>query len=273
METLPLPSTPASPGELLPLYVDAQPQEKPSPNRWKIVLGCLLALVVVGGSLFAYSFIAKPVTQSVQLEPVTIMPIATDQKESIAVVVSATPSPSPAASMKTYTSATEKITFTYPSDWQVIPALVESSAPTADSLSLQSPSGAIKVSWASLVDGLGGGCDNQAPLGDPSACALITILDKKSIPGAPGLVVASGTVTRDGTVYQPWLAVKNQTTTTDRSLGYGTFPGKNNGDQSAILSTAGIYLGGPNYSLSEAQAYFEKSEVQQAKLILMSLSY
>ena len=90
----------------------------------------------------------------------------------------------------------------------------------------------------------------------------------------------SGTTTRDGKVYEPWLAVEGNVIT-ERGMGYDEFMGRNNGKLSilrgnnaaVIFSTGGIYAHGPDLTQSEAIAWFDNPEVKQAKLILLSLTY
>ncbi|MCB9813126.1 MAG: hypothetical protein H6772_01835 [Pseudomonadales bacterium] len=181
------------------------------------------------------------------------------------------------AKMETYTSLTEKVTFQYPSDWIVIKPQVESNMEEADEISLQSPSGDIVVTWVSYIEGLGGGCDKEAQLGtngsDFRSCSLINIIEKIPIAGAPNLVVAMGTITNDGKIYKPWVAVQNEDVQTRRDMEYGTFTAKNNGGFSAILTTANINLSGPELSEIEAKQYLNKPELKQAKEIMQSLKY
>lgn len=181
---------------------------------------------------------------------------------------------------KTYTSVTEKASFKYPPDWTVTKAAIPSNIPNADQISLQAPSGTVKIHWVSALDGFGGGCDDQAPLGEDS-CPLVTVIDKTPIKSAPGLFVVSGTFTKDGKVFQPWMAVQGNEgiTATQRSLGYTLFQGRNNKSATKVnntttaFSTSGAYAEGPDLSQTDANAYFAKPEVKQAKLIFQSLSY
>src|SRR5947209_4400860 len=55
----------------------------------------------------------------------------------------------------TYTSAEEKASFKYPTDWTVTKSYVPSNDTSADSVGIKSPSGAITISWVSALYGYG----------------------------------------------------------------------------------------------------------------------
>jgi len=190
----------------------------------------------------------------------------------------------PTANWKTYISTTEKASFKYPQGWIVVKPAIESNFPEADQTALQSPSGKIKVSWVSALDGFGGMCDDKVALGQEGACPLFTLIDKTPINGAQGLYVISGTITTDGSTYKPFLAVQGNEVggllSTRRTMGYDMFTGKNNSslpeitnNTTALFSTSGPYGDGPSLTQAEATVWFNDPEVQQAKLILLSFTY
>jgi hypothetical protein len=187
---------------------------------------------------------------------------------------SATPTPSnPYAGWKTYTSATEKASFKYPADWVKVASL-ESNDPKADSVGYQSPDGSAGIYWTSIVDGLGGMCDADAALGSSGACWLYTVVEKTAITGAPGLSVISGTSTKDGQIYKPWVAVLDSATETGRHMGYSVFKTKTSKGMHALFSTTNNSgLTGPSLNQTDATAWFKKPTVVQAKLALQSFSY
>lgn len=184
---------------------------------------------------------------------------------------------------KTYSSSTEKATFKYPSNWKIVKPALESNIPGADTIGLQSPSGEIKVSWISAADGFGGGCNTNSPLGSSDGCDLFTLIEKMPIKDASGLYVISGTITKDGKIYKPFLAIQddNGLVKTTRTMGYDMFTGKNNGNLKELngqnvnvfFTTGNTYGNGPELSKSDADAWFNKPEAIQAKQILSSLSY
>lgn len=190
---------------------------------------------------------------------------------------------------KIYTSTAEKASFKYPPDWIVTKPAIQTNYPDADQVGIQSPSGAIKVSWVSALSGFGGGCSSTAPLGSTGSsmapCPLITIIDKTPIKNTNNLFVVSGTTTRDGQTYEPFLAVQDTGTgellTTQRSMGYDMYTGRNNGslpenrerNVNVLLSTGDAYAKGPSLTSEQAKTWFNNPEVQQAKQILLSLTY
>lgn len=178
---------------------------------------------------------------------------------------------------KTYTSSTEHISFQYPSNWVSTKPVVTSTIPEADQMSIKSPSGDVQINWVSSLTGLGGYCNAQANLGDTAqnACPLISIINKTPVADGAGLFVVSGITTYDGKTYQPWLAVQDSKglLSNQRSMGYDTYTGIHNGQKAVLFSTSGMYAKGPHLTQAEATAYFNKPEVQQAKLILLSLTY
>jgi len=164
---------------------------------------------------------------------------------------------------KTYKSTTDNASFKYPANWIITKPAIESNFQNADQIGLQSPSGEVKISWVSELGGFGGSCTTD--------CPLITIIDKTAIGNSKNLYVVSGTVTSEGKMYEPFLAVQdnNGLVTTRRSMAYDMFSKK---PFDVLFSTSDAYAGGPNLSQSEATAWFNKPEVQEAKQILLSLT-
>lgn len=237
-----------------------------------IVLGLIAGAYYLGTQKNAKESDTKTAIQS--LSP-TILP--TKKNPSITSLIS--PTPQISSGWKLYTSQKVKASFNYPPDWTITKSAQQSNYPATevDQIGLQSPHGTVTVSWVSALDGFGGACDPNASLAQ--GCPLITVLEKLPIKNAPGLYVISGTITQDGTIYQPFLAVQdsNGLVTTRRSMAYDMFIGKNNGGENrsatALFSTGAAYAKGPSLSQSNAEAWFNNPEVQQAKLILLSLSY
>jgi hypothetical protein len=91
------------------------------------------------------------------------------------------------------------------------------------------------------------------------------------------LYVVSGTITRDSALYEPFLAVQDSETgsllSARQTMEYDECVGRNNGDGDVIFSTGGIYANGSTLSQAEANVWFTKPSVQQAKQILESLTY
>jgi hypothetical protein len=185
------------------------------------------------------------------------------------------------SSWKTYVSATEKASFKYPQDW-ILSSSLGGDLPDQDRAILQSPSGKVKITWISAFTGLGGNCEKQVQLGGYGACPLVTIVNKAVSSSASDLFVVSGTITTDGKIYEPFLAVEDSKgiLTTQQTMPYISFAGRNNGragyvDHADVLfsTSAKPQAEGPRLSQSEATAWFDNPEVQQAKLILLSFTY
>lgn len=224
----------------------------------------LIALGVFGVLAYQKYFVNKPTTDISSPTPVALA------------------TPDSTADWKTYTSKQEKISFKYPSTWKVVTPAVGSTNPDGDALTIQSPSGKIKINWVSFVDGLGGACDTEIALGQTPTeglgpCPLFTFMGKTPINGAPGLYVVSGTMTSDGKSYEPFMAVQDTNMgsllSTQRTMGYDLYEGKNNGGASVLFATSGIYGDGQSLTESEAEAWFNTQEAQEAKQILLSLTY
>ncbi len=179
---------------------------------------------------------------------------------------------------KVYTSPYEQVSFRYPDTWISAKTLFDSKFYNgqADLFSVQSPDQVVTVNWMSGIQGLGGGCDTSKPTSQ-GGCPTFTLMGKSPISGAPGLIVVSGIITKDGSTYQPFLAVqdslKGGLTQSMQTMGYDEYPGRNNKVGDVIFSTGGVYAQGPSLSKADANAWFDKSSVQQAKQILESLTY
>jgi hypothetical protein len=237
-------------------------------QKGNTLLGVLIGIILVLAIGGAYYLITQKKSNT-QTSQVTNSIINTPQPKP---TNSNTPI-DPYSDWKTYTSTKEKVSFKYPANWAQVTVGQQTNVPNADTFTLQSPSGKVNVSWISAITGLGGGCSDQ--------CPTFTVIDKTMIKGAPNLYVVSGIKSSDNKIFEPWLAVQDDKgiITTQQTMGYDTFMGRNNGDGSktgnmyAIFATSLIYASGPKLSEIDAKAYFDKPEVKQAKLILLSLTY
>lgn len=233
-----------------------------------LLIVILAVLLAAGGYLYYRNHHKKTAT------PVT-SPATTSSTSSIANEAY--------AGWKTYTSTTEKATFKYPPDWKPATSAIQSNDSRADTYAVVSPSSAVKVTWVSVIDGLGGGCNDTLELGADEACPQTTYSSKQAIVGAKGLSVISAVLTTDGKTFQPALAVLDTSSVklgASRALPYDEFTGRNNGliipggqNTGALFTTGGATISGPALSQAEANAWFSKPEVKQAKLILESLTY
>ena len=190
----------------------------------------------------------------------------------------------PYAGWKTYTSATEHASFKYPSTWTTTDTSGRFGDSSTDAVDLKSPSGAITVSWASVVSGVGGACDAQAPLNstnpnDAVPCPQFNVFSKTAITGASGLYVVTASVTDEGTTYRPWMAVQDSSgiLTSKRVMNNDFYKTKKTGQDYPVLfsinGTNGTYTGASYSSSTQTKAFFSGTEAQQAKLILLSLTY
>jgi hypothetical protein len=190
----------------------------------------------------------------------------------------------PYTGWKTYTSATEHANFKYPSTWTKTDTSGRYGDPSTDAVDLKSPSGAITISWASVVSGVGGACDDQVALNsnDPNTavpCPQFTVFSKTAITGASGLYVITASVTDEGTTYRPWMAVQDSSgiLTSKRTMDYSLYQTKNAGKDYLVLfsinGTNGTYTGASYSNPLQTAAFFGGAEAQQAKLILLSLTY
>jgi hypothetical protein len=178
--------------------------------------------------------------------------------------------------LETYTSSFEKLSFSYPADWQVVPSPIKSNYPEADTFGLQSPDGTITIAWISAMDGLGGGCNPSDELGTIDACPLYEVVDLQKSDNAAFYYVAY-LYTRDGKQFAPLFALQDETgqLATTRGLGYLLFTGKHNGGISAGLKGgSSLYFPpSPTMSREKAMAFFDTPSAQQAKQIILSAAY
>lgn len=262
-------------------------------KKYSSVLVLIMALVIIlslGSTVFFAYQNMKLTKQIAELQKIRVSPTPTQVPVAYfspnpSVIASPTVMASPTIpGWKIYTSGLQKISFQYPPSWTVInsPQWAQGQAPGIDHLSLQSSDGIITITWLSEISGLGGGCDANAPLGSspapnsPNPCPLFTLVDKTPIIGASGLYVVSGTITGNGINYAPFIAVQDnrngELLATQRTMGYDEFS-RDSGNTDAIFSTGGIYASGPSLSQTDANAWFSKPSVQQAKQILSSLQF
>lgn len=247
------------------------------------VLIVILVLMAIGGAYYLGT--QKNLQTSVSLNSVSPSNSPTPTQTASVAPTSSSVTPDVPANWKIYTSTTEKASFGYPPEWIVTKPSIETNDPNADEIAVQSPNGGVKVSWVSLLSGFGGGCNKDVPLGSTDGCPLVTVISKTPIKNATNLYVVSGTITQDGQVYEPFLAVQDNTVgeliSTGRTMGYDMFTGRNNGslpesgghNAFVLFSTGDAYARGPSLTQSAASSWFDKPEVQQAKQILLSLTY
>lgn len=253
----------------------------PLPKIVITILGVIIVLGFIGGAYYLGTQRNIPVSSNqirTAMVPTKSINAAPTSIPTLAEV---------ATTWKTYTSTVEKASFKYPTDWIITKPAIQSNAPGADEIGIQSPNGTVKISWVSALSGFGGGCSSTSPLGSSESglqpCPLITIIDTTPIKNAPDLFVVTGTITKDGLTYQPFIAVQDSKglVKTQRSMGYDMFMGRNNGSLSGVrgqntnvlFSTGNAYAGGPSLTQNDANTWLNKPEVQQAKQILLSLTY
>ncbi len=274
METLQTqnqPQTPVTPTETPP----SPPIKKSNPFVYMLVIMVVVLMAAVG-----FLFI-----QNRQLQTIVSQPVQEEKKNAQFPMMSVTDTPiltaAPTMAEKTYTSKTEKVTFTYPATWIQAKPSMESNHPDADVFSIQDPGGIVKATWISAIDGFGGACDPETPV-ISDGCPLVTVIDSTPIPKAPGLRVVSAIISRDGTKYSPWMAVQDSRglKETGRAMVYDLFQGKNNSSvmetnttTTAIFSMKVLQPSDSTLSKSMATDFFSKPEVVQLKQILLSLSY
>ena len=186
----------------------------------------------------------------------------------------ATVTVTPTINLKSYTSSFEKLTFQYPTDWTVDTKAQGSNVANADSLTIKSPSGKAEVVWVSALDGLGGGCDENVPLGTGAGCSLFEVVDKQKLEKA-NLYYVAYVETDDGVNYTPEFALEDDKgiLITKRTMGYLLFKGKNNGGMLAGMSGNVIDATITKRTRAEAVKFFATAEALTAKKILLSASY
>ena len=153
-------------------------QEQHPKNKFLLIVSAIITIIIL--CILSYMFMSnKNANKNVHL----LTPTPTSISSKVSNISSSTSIPNPTCKApegwKIYTSNSEKICFIYPNDWTIIKPLIRSSISDADAISLQSPSGAIKIFWVSVISGLGGNCDPELPL--PDGCPLITVVDKTPI--------------------------------------------------------------------------------------------
>jgi len=253
-----------------PVNQPVMAQEKRKTN-YLMISGIVLVCFVVFGS-GGYYLGKQSLSTSQQYTNNQNNTTATNMPEASPTQYIPSPSTPPTkASLKTYTSKLEKLSFQYPSDWKEIP-YDQSNIPGGDSFKIQSPNGKLEVIWVSGMDGLGGGCDETAVLGSPDGCPLMTIAEKQKLASADLYYVAY-LETRDGINYYPGMALLDSTgtLTTRRAMNYILFKGKNNGGAAAELGVAPVAKN--TVGESDARAFLTTPEAIQAKNILLSASY
>ena len=186
----------------------------------------------------------------------------------------------PYAGWKVYNSSTEHASFRYPVDWTFDAADAFQYDPSSsDYTALRSPDSQVVVSWLPIIAGFGDEHGQNYPYEE--------VVSVTPVPGAPGDVVTEGIRTWEGTKYFPWIAVQSTGYEGVFSSGvYGAphlFWGRNNGSETAFFGTGGVYGNAsgesnssvllPGMSEAAAKAYLTRPDMQQAKLILLSLRY
>lgn len=237
---------------------------KTTPTVFILLLILFSLLFGVGGFYLGSQSVKQQqrTTSAVQVET----PIGTTQP---------TVQPTLVTTYEIYTSSYEKLSFEYPSDWTLTPSQPKTNMAQADTMTLQSPTGKIRLEWVSAIDGLGGGCDPNLTLGSRDGCPLYEVIEKQMIPNSSFYFV-SYLITSDGVEFSPALAIQDENgiLTTARTKGPLTFTGKNNGGLSAVFVSGSMPSGvGTLMGESEARQFFSSPEAAQAKSIFMSVRY
>lgn len=256
-----------------------------------ILLAVLVVAVLAVTSVLVYQR-HKPI--SAQHSAATSQTQTTSQSKNAATLA---PPTDPYAGWKTYTSATEKLSFKYPSDWTTTDYSDRTATGKADSVELFNPSKSVAVFWNSQRGGVGGACDPSvfpgsaaAKTDSPGACPYFKVLDMQKLIGAD-LYYVGGIETHDGTHYSPWIALQdsNGLLTSRGDMGYLMFEGKNNGftdgNGYVIKNNPAELIGGESnlppfgdggvsyLTESQAAAFFATPDSQTMKLILVSATY
>ncbi len=237
----------------------------------------VLVLAVVGGTgLYVYrsNHKTKPATtvsKSSSTQP------AQSSKPSAPKTTTPTPKPDPYAGWKTYTSPSEGFSIRYPTRWKVIPLQDYSTKGSAD---FQAPDGLI-VRYVELNTS---GTTDSDSCGHGSACLPQHILSIDSL-AVPNYGTVSVVKTAPGAGDEPCYAVY-----LDQPSGAATTPkiGENSYSDHFILFSLPSKIGGRFMlwvtnsragnttlqcsSMSQEQ-FFGLQSVQQAELILKSISY
>ncbi len=242
--------------------------EKVNRSHLFVLILCILGICIIGTGIYIL-WVKHHVSSFSPSQPYVSSPTPTQP------VISKL---SPVSGWKVYTSITEQASFRYPDNWSIVPALMPTDSYNKDDISLQSPDKQVTVNWVPLVQGLGGGCGPTGVPPSQGGCPYFILIDKALIPGVSGLSVVSGIITIDDKYYTPFLAVQDVQQGLIQSgstMGYEIYPGRHNGGSDVVFATSGIYAfkNSTKMSKTEAEAWFTKLSVQQAKQILMSLTY
>lgn len=246
---------------------------------WLLVT-LLVALVVLG----ALGYVGHRYYQTASIKK----PTSNGGQQKVAAPVD------PYAGWKSYTSSYEKLSFKYPSDWTIKTYDYSTQVTGADSAVLTSPSGTINIVWYSAVEGIGGACSVYIMPGTPpkpedlGPCPYWYVLHKQKLAGADLYYVDGVEELSDGKGYIPWcgLQASNGIVQDESNIGYMLFQAKSNhfkGSDGQDLGPVQVELACGNQfngtipsngtTKTEATAFLSNSEMQQAKLILLSASY
>lgn len=264
----------------MPAAIPATPisvQEQPAMNKTLLATVAIVGLIM--GGLIVYVFTSKPTNVPNNLplttapptdtEQVTVTPTATTTSTPAVTIIT---TPKPTTTSKTYTSPFEKLSFSYPSDWKIVPSVVQSNDPAGDDLTLKSPSGNVKVVWISEMDGLGGSCGDQ--------CPTYEVNYKQKLANS-NLYYVEFIITYDNVKYYHAAALQDEASgilKTQKTMGYILFGSKTHTEVSSGLIVDSI----PPYGVAEtsiattkaqAKAFFSTAEGIQAKNILLSAHY
>ncbi|TAK89555.1 hypothetical protein EPO04_00365 [Patescibacteria group bacterium] len=120
----------------------------------------------------------------------------------------------PKVELTTYSSKTMPgVSFQYPQNWKVEEKVAgdpgnEGDVPSAEKLTLSSPSGAVKLTWTSGLVGIGGACnDGSYPGDDLALCTLYEVINSHKLKNA-NLYSVSGVYTQVGDSPTAYLAIQ-----------------------------------------------------------------
>jgi hypothetical protein len=255
-----------------------------TPTERQATVATYFFFVVVGGSLLIGTlvFIVPGFIglSSVSAPPSTPNTPQSSSNNTVTITSSSVPTTKSYTGWITYTSSVEKLSFKYPSNWTLDPAAAYAATfpSVKDYTAIKSPDGKATVHWTSIMTGY---ASTDSPF-----FPYVYVLDKTAIPGAHGDYVVSGATTLDGSEYYPWIAVQSANggmLTSGDNGSPNTFMGRNNTDVAhsyppqALLSTSGPRPNDNNArsfpSLSQADAYLKTPDMQEAKSILLSVTY